>query len=361
MKPNSIGLSALAGVLALCAQASAQNINIDIDSAFGTPPSSFGAAGLVGTWNDVSASVGTSAPLLDTSGATTGVTITRTGGVGQFAFNAAGTVGADQQLMDDFQDVGGTGSCTWSFAGLAAGTYTVRTYAWPADDSMYRSGVSVNGGALTTVGGTWPGGYAVGITHAIDTVTIGAGGTIDIVLTTVAQFATCNGMQVQFSGPPPSPFTAFCAGDGTGTPCPCSNSGLPGNGCANSLSPGGANLSGAGTVSISADTAVLTVNNMPNSSALYFQGTAQVGGGAGATFGDGKRCAGGSVVRLGLKTNASGTSSIPTGADLPLHVKGNVVAGNIRTYQCWYRNADVAFCPPATFNLTNGVTTTWVP
>jgi hypothetical protein len=32
----------------------------------------------------------------------------------------------------------------------------------------------------------------------------------------------------------------------------------------------------------------------------------------------------------------------------------------VRTYQCWYRNA-AAFCQPATFNLTNGIQTTWQP
>ena len=42
---------------------------------------------------------------------------------------------------------------------------------------------------------------------------------------------------------------------------------------------------------------------MPSSSALYFQGTMELAGGLGTAFGDGLRCAGGSVIRLGTKGN----------------------------------------------------------
>jgi hypothetical protein len=37
------------------------------------------------------------------------------------------------------------------------------------------------------------------------------------------------------------------------------------------------------------------------------------------------------------------------------------MGGCIRTYQCWYRNADPLFCTASTFNLTNGVEVTWIP
>ncbi len=154
--------------------------------------------------------------------------------------------------------------------------------------------------------------------------------------------------------------TTFCSGDGTGTACPCGNSGTSGNGCASSVSATGAHLAASGSPSISNDTLSLTGSSMPNSSALYFQGTSQTSGGSGAVFGDGLRCAGGTVVRLGTKTNAAGSSSYPVGADLHISVRGGDSAGNVRTYQCWYRNA-AAFCTPSTFNLTNGVQTTWIP
>jgi hypothetical protein len=97
---------------------------------------------------------------------------------------------------------------------------------------------------------------------------------------------------------------------------------------------------------------------MPDSSALYFQGTTQSAGGAGVAFGDGLRCASGAVVRLGTKTNAAGASQYPSGGDPSISVRGMNAIGNVRTYQCWYRNA-ASFCTPDTFNLTNGVQTTW--
>ncbi len=153
--------------------------------------------------------------------------------------------------------------------------------------------------------------------------------------------------------------TPFCFGDGSGNACPCGNSGAAGNGCANSVNAAGGNLAASGAASISADTLSLNGSGMPNSSALYFQGTTQQSGGLGAAFGDGLRCAGGSVIRLGTKVNAAGASSYPTGGDLSISVRGAVPgAGSVRTYQCWYRNA-AAFCTADTFNLTNGVSVTW--
>ena len=83
-------------------------------------------------------------------------------------------------------------------------------------------------------------------------------------------------------------------------------------------------------------------------------------GGAGSVFGDGKRCAGGSIIRLGTKTNAGGASSYPAGADQAISLRGANSAGDVRTYQCWYRNA-AAFCTTDTFNLTNGRQVTWAP
>ncbi len=158
--------------------------------------------------------------------------------------------------------------------------------------------------------------------------------------------------------PPVAP-AGFCYGDGSGTACPCANAGSAGNGCANSVDANGAHLAASGVASLGADTLVLSGSSMPDSSALYFQGTTQVLGGTGAPFGDGLRCAGGTVVRLGIETNVGGTSQHPSGNDLPVSVRGAVTApGTVRHYQCWYRNA-AAYCTTATFNLTNGVTVTW--
>jgi len=151
---------------------------------------------------------------------------------------------------------------------------------------------------------------------------------------------------------------AFCFGDGTGAACPCANNGSSGNGCASSVNANGGNLTASGAASISGDTLTLLGSGMPNSSALYFQGTSQSAGGSGTAFGDGKRCAGGTTIRLGTKTNAGGASSYPVGADQVISIRGSNAAGNVRTYQCWYRNA-AAFCTVDTFNLTNGYQVTW--
>lgn len=158
-------------------------------------------------------------------------------------------------------------------------------------------------------------------------------------------------------GVPPTG-TSFCSGDGSGAACPCANNGTAGNGCANSAFAQGANIAAVGTASISGDTVVLTTTNTPNSSVLFFQGTIQQSAGAGVAFGDGKRCAGGTVVRLGTKNASANTASYPVGADLAVSVKGLVAAPGTRTYQGWYRNA-AAFCTASTFNLTNGLEIAW--
>ncbi len=157
-----------------------------------------------------------------------------------------------------------------------------------------------------------------------------------------------------------SSVTPYCFGDGSGVACPCGNSGSAGNGCASSVNANGGNLMGTGTASVSNDSLLLIGSGMPNSSALYFQGTTQSGGGAGTVFGDGKRCASGTVIRLGTKTNSVGQSTYPEILDQPISIRGGITFGpQTRTYQVWYRNA-ASFCTADTFNLTNGVSVVWV-
>jgi hypothetical protein len=97
-------------------------------------------------------------------------------------------------------------------------------------------------------------------------------------------------------------------------------------------------------------------------SALYFQGATAINLGAGAAFGDGLRCAGGTVRRIATVANSAGASQVPDFAHpAPLSVAGAIPAvGATRVYQAWYRNA-ASFCTNATFNLTNGVRITWRP
>ncbi len=133
---------------------------------------------------------------------------------------------------------------------------------------------------------------------------------------------------------------------------------MPARGCNNSLATAGARLAASGISSVASDSVVLQGSSMPNSSALYFQGTTRVNGGGGAVFGDGLRCAGGTIVRLGAKSNSAGASQYPAAGDASVSVRGMVAVGNARTYQVWYRNA-ATFCTASTFNLTNRLELTW--
>ncbi len=153
----------------------------------------------------------------------------------------------------------------------------------------------------------------------------------------------------------------FCFGDGAGATCPCGNTSPPGDslGCTNSGGLGGGVVA-TGWPSLSADSIVIAGSNMPNSFALYLQGTGQVNGNTGIAFGDGLRCVGGAITRLGTKLNAAGASHYPGPGDPSVSVRGLVTAPGDRYYQVWYRDA-VPFCTAATFSLTNGARVTWLP
>ncbi|MCB9914871.1 MAG: hypothetical protein H6828_06930 [Planctomycetes bacterium] len=153
------------------------------------------------------------------------------------------------------------------------------------------------------------------------------------------------------------PGTAYCLGDGTGTLCPCGNDNDGSNGpagCANGVNAGGASLSAGGTSSLSANDAVLNVSgSAPSQPGLFFRADNAVNGGLGNLFGDGLRCAGGTVIRLQIvPADASGnaSSSAPLGAGL--------LPGDIKRYQYWYRNPGSSLCGSA-FNLTNGYEIAW--
>lgn len=152
----------------------------------------------------------------------------------------------------------------------------------------------------------------------------------------------------------------YCFGSMFGTSCPCSNNGAPGMGCANSAFSTGAGLRaiGASEATTTGDSLVLNALNLSGPS-LFFQGTAAIAGGRGSSFGDGLRCAGGNVVRLGVVFPAASTATIPnTTSPAQLHVAGACSPGDTRFYQTWYRDA-ATFCTTQTSNLTNGVLVYW--
>lgn len=158
---------------------------------------------------------------------------------------------------------------------------------------------------------------------------------------------------------------SFCFGDGSGTPCPCGNESAPGSGSGCTHSFGyGARLTALGHTSISDDTLTLLCDGMPPlAPGLYFQGTGQDGSGLGTQLGDGLRCAGGAVVRLGVKSSVAGSSMFgrAVAGDPSISVRGQVPSlGATRYYQVWYRNA-LPFCMSETYNFSNGIAVTWTP
>lgn len=149
------------------------------------------------------------------------------------------------------------------------------------------------------------------------------------------------------------PGTSFC--DCSGGNSPCSNPGGAGEGCANSTGTG-ATLSGAGSTSALTDDLTLSGSNLlPGQASLLFMGTAQVNGGMGFTFGDGLRCAGGQVTRLGVRIpNGSGDATWGPG----LNSGGLWAASDTRHFQIWYRNTTGGPCGNQ-FNVSNGYSVTF--
>ena len=154
----------------------------------------------------------------------------------------------------------------------------------------------------------------------------------------------------------------FCFG--TVAACPCANAGAVGFGCQATNAMWGLRLSALGQASVAHDSFLLVAGPLtPGTSALLFQGTSRVNSGAGAIFGDGLRCAGGTTSRLGVKSSSTSdflTFGGPAG-DTPLSVRGGVsVTGGTLHYQIWFRNA-ADWCSPSTYNTSNGLTVTWIP
>lgn len=161
-----------------------------------------------------------------------------------------------------------------------------------------------------------------------------------------------------------APIERFCFGDGTFAPCPCRNHGLPDRGCDNSINTGGASLDAIGATN--PDTLQFDVSGeLPNAATLVFQGSSASA--AGIRFGDGLRCASGTLLRLYTTQAVGGALSVPGPSDPTITsraaVLGDViVSGSVRVYQAWYRDADPSFCMPpngAAWNLSNAVRVVW--
>jgi hypothetical protein len=156
---------------------------------------------------------------------------------------------------------------------------------------------------------------------------------------------------------PPSAGTPYCFGDGSATTCPCGNAGAGGEGCANS-GGSGATLVSTGSASVVLDDMGMDASKLlPGEPALLFSADNMIAGGNGILFGDGLRCAGTNVVRLGTRSpDASGNASWSGG----MAGQGGWVAGDTRYFQTWYRDPLLGPCASG-FNLSHGVGVTFAP
>lgn len=153
------------------------------------------------------------------------------------------------------------------------------------------------------------------------------------------------------------PSTAFCFGDGNGGPCPCGNNGSTGQGCANSSGVGGS-MTAFGTDSVSSDDLTFQAAGLLGGQpALLFSADNAVNGGNGTIFGDGLRCAGGNVVRLGVQIpSALGEANWGPG----LGASGGWSGGQTKRFQTWYRDPSGSPCG-SSFNLTSGLEVSFTP
>lgn len=152
----------------------------------------------------------------------------------------------------------------------------------------------------------------------------------------------------------------FCAGDGSGGVCPCSNSGAVQHGCPNSLNANGVQLRSIGVARLSFESLQLVADGASGGAGLFLQGSAALSAGWGMAFGDGLLCVGGTIRRLLIQfpTNGSAVYPVQVSVDLPLSTLGSVSAGMTVYYQFWYRDAS-PYCTAATFNLSNGLAVLW--
>jgi hypothetical protein len=148
------------------------------------------------------------------------------------------------------------------------------------------------------------------------------------------------------------PGTRYCFG----ASCPCFNND-PNAGCANSAGQG-ALLFSSGTTSAGVDDLSLHVSGLlPNQPALLFSANNALGAGSGVLFGDGMRCAGGSAVRLGVRSSSLlGEATWGPG----LSSSGGWGGGQTRRFQCWYPDPVSSPCG-AGFNFSSAVEVSFTP
>jgi hypothetical protein len=181
--------------------ARAQSFNVDCGAEYGEPPASYGgAAAQPGFWNRNPGNSSDPLPIQDLAGGVTAVTLTPGLPVGPASFENPGPSGGDAALLNDYLDLHSSPQF-FTFSGLAAGVYTVYTYAWAPDVPTTRTTVVVNDSEPVLVGGDWPGVQQEGVTFARQDVTVGDGEDV-VVFMHAPSNGTLNGFQFVYRGAP---------------------------------------------------------------------------------------------------------------------------------------------------------------
>lgn len=162
------------------------------------------------------------------------------------------------------------------------------------------------------------------------------------------------------------PGVRICPDAGLISGCPCTAPSQPSwhqappvaGGCRNSTHQSAVLIS-SGLPSVGADSLRIAARNMPpNAACILVQHETAT---ASVVFGDGIRCVGGPLRRLGALVASGGAASWPPpGAD-PISVRGAVPGvGGARYYHAYYRDV-LPYCTPSAFNVTDVQRITWTP
>jgi hypothetical protein len=127
---------------------------------------------------------------------------------------------------------------------------------------------------------------------------------------------------------------------------------------ANSVNPGGASIGWGGSLSVTSNTLLLTVSNLPpNQVGIFFFG-ATVEHPA-APFGAGLRCVSTGGLKRVYPPNVTGSGSVARAVDFQLAPFEGLWPGDLRHCQFWYRDPSLPGGPP--FNLTDALSVTLAP
>jgi hypothetical protein len=369
----------LASVATLALPSAAQSIHVDFGPAGGPVPSpAYGASnGKAGVWNKVSTITPTN--LVAWDGSPTKVITYCAGNPppclgGTEYFTAAdfgGTSGDEAVIFDDFFSGGDWNSndFQWVFEGLEPGDYDVDTIVVKSnctwDSTVVAISTSVQSWTDPRVAWGFPGSFVEGVNFVRHHITTGNGRIVltvwpnnvyaDMTLSVAAIQLDKVGDDRAFLGTP------LCFGDASSASCPCANSGKTGVGCQNSASTGGSWLCATGDAS--ADTVVLHVaGELSSALSVFLQGNSVVGP---FVYGDGLRCAGGTLRRLYSKHASNGVVAAPMSGDPSIKTRSSdlgvpISPGGRRYYQVFYRDPNATFCPQGgTFNVSNAVKIDW--